>query len=256
MSRRCSCQSRGGYPSEAFARLAAVQEGNYWFEGRSALILWAIRRYFAGARSFLDVGCGTGFVLGRLYQSLPAVELAGTDLLEEGLAFARARVPSATFYCGDAQTLGVAKQYDIVGAFDVLEHIEDDVAVLQRMRDAVRPGGGLLIAVPQHEWLWSTADDQAYHVRRYTRRELVRIIEDAGFEVLRVTSFVSLLLPLMAISRWRDARKVRGPAASELHVSPLTNRLLTGVLTFERALIQVGVSFPAGGSLFLIARRP
>ncbi|HXG71630.1 MAG TPA: hypothetical protein VNJ04_13570, partial [Gemmatimonadaceae bacterium] len=80
-------------------------------------------------------------------------------------------------------------------------------------------------------------------------------LESAGFEVLRVTSFISVLLPLMALSRWRDARKTRGPSASELHVSPPVNTALRAALTAERALIRAGLSFPAGGSLFVIARR-
>jgi SAM-dependent methyltransferase len=248
-------QTRGGYPVDAFARLAAVQSGNYWFASRTALIVWALQRYFPEARSFLDVGCGTGFVLAGLHRAFPHVRLAGTDFLEEGLAFARRLVPSATFHRADAQDLAIPDTVDVAGAFDVLEHIEDDTGVLRRMHRLIRPGGGLLIAVPQHRWLWSSADDQAEHVRRYTRRELEDRIRGAGFQVLRTTSFVSLLLPLMALSRWRDARKTRGPEASELVVSPPVNALLTGVLSLERALIKAGVSFPAGGSLLVIARR-
>ena len=248
-------QLRGGYPADAFARHAALQDGNYWFEARSALIIWAVQRYFPAARSFLDVGCGTGFVLSGLREAFPKMQLAGTDFLEDGLTFARQRVPSATFALGNAQDLGVSGHFDVVGAFDVLEHIDDDLAVLRRMHAATKPGGGLLIAVPQHRWLWSSADDQAQHVRRYTRHELVDRVTAAGFTVLRTTSFVSLLLPLMAASRWRDARKTRGPAASELYVSPSVNAVLRSVLTVERGLIRSGLSLPAGGSLLVIARR-
>ena len=247
-------QSRGGYPADAFARHAALQSGNYWFESRSALIIWAVQRYFPTARSFLDVGCGTGFVLSGLHEAFPEMRLAGTDFLDEGLAFARRRVPAADFHLGDAQNLGVEGPFDVVGAFDVLEHIDDDLTVLRRMHAVTRPRGGLLISVPQHRWLWSSADDQAQHVRRYTRGELVDRVTAAGFTVVRTTSFVSLLLPLMAISRWRDARKTRGPAASELYVSPPVNAALGTVLTAERALIRAGISLPAGGSLLLVAR--
>ncbi|HXG54317.1 MAG TPA: methyltransferase domain-containing protein, partial [Vicinamibacterales bacterium] len=210
---------RGGYPVEAFARIAAVENGNYWFESRNRLIAWAIQRYFPEARTFLDVGCGTGYVLAGLATACPQLKLAGADFMDEGLEFARRRVPSATFVKMDAQRLDIPEPADVAGSFDVLEHIEEDVSVMKRLREVIRPGGGLLIAVPQHRWLWSSADAQAQHVRRYTRREMVTKLESAGFEVLRVTSFISVLLPLMALSRWRDARKTRGPSASELHVS-------------------------------------
>jgi SAM-dependent methyltransferase len=246
---------QGGYPADAFSRIAAVQRGNYWFESRNRLIVWAIRRYFPGARTFLDVGCGTGYVLEGLHEAFPRMHLAGTDFLEEGLSFARARVPSATFFRSDAHNLVVPEPVDVAGSFDVLEHIPDDLAVLRRIHAAIRPGGGLLIAVPQHRWLWSSADDQAQHVRRYRRDEMLDRVRAAGFDVVRATSFISLLLPLMALSRWRDARRTRGPQASELMVGRPLNAALRGVLTVERSLVRAGVSFPAGGSLLVVARR-
>jgi SAM-dependent methyltransferase len=233
----------------------AVPDDNYWFASRNRLIEWALNHYFPGARTFLDVGCGTGYVLGGLRRALPHLRLSGTDVFEEALAFARRRVPDATFVRIDGLDLAVSEAVDVAGSFDVLEHIPDDTAVLRNIHAAVRPGGGLLVAVPQHRWLWSSADDQAQHVRRYTRGELVERLRIAGFEPLRTTSFVSLLLPLMAVSRWRDARRTRGPAGSELTVAPPLNTAFRGVLTVERTLIRAGVSFPAGGSLLVVARR-
>jgi SAM-dependent methyltransferase len=246
---------QGGYPAGNLSHIATVQRGNYWFESRSRLIVWALRRYFPDARTFLDVGCGTGFMLEGVLQAFPRMRVTGTDALEEGLAFARARLRTATFFRSDALDLVVPEPVDVAGSFDVLEHIPDDLAALRRLQAAVRCGGGLLITVPQHPWLWSSADEQPRHVRRYRRGELLDRVRAAGFDVLRATSFVSLLLPLMALSRWRDARKARGPEASELTVARPVNAALRGVLTVERNLIRAGVSFPVGGSLLVVARR-
>jgi hypothetical protein len=84
---------------------------------------------------------------------------------------------------------------DLAGALDVLEHIDDDATALYEARRVLRPGGGIIITVPQHQWLWSDADDYAHHQRRYSRPELITSIETAGFRVQMVTSFVTLPLP-------------------------------------------------------------
>lgn len=243
----------GGYPLERVHRVAAAQTGHYWFESRNRLLIWAFGRFFPDAGDFLEVGCGSGFVLQAFRRAFPSHRLTGSDNLQPALDIAGARVPDALFIRGEAQHIAPPLSVDVVGAFDVLEHIEDDLAVLQRMAAIVRPGGGAMITVPQHRWLWSATDERACHVRRYRRGELIDRVTAAGLRVEYVTSFVSLLLPLMALSRWR-ARSVAGE--SELHVSPQVNGILTAIQSLERRLIVAGVRFPAGGSLLLVARKP
>src|SRR4030095_12517772 len=115
----------------------------------------------------LEVGCGTGFVLQGLHAALPALRLTATDAAAEGLALARTRAPSASLRQQDARELDARGEYDLAAAFDVLEHIPEDIDVMARLRNAVKPGGGVLITVPQHPWLWSRADEIGHHVRRY-----------------------------------------------------------------------------------------
>lgn len=247
--------TNGGFPEDGFGRLAAVESGHYWFESRNRLLVWALRRYFPDAATFLEIGCGTGFVLQAVHAAFPRLQLTASDFLEEGLAIARARVPSASIIHLDARE-HLPGRFDVVGAFDVLEHISDDTLVLDRLHAALNPGGGLLVTVPQHRWLWSRADDVAHHVRRYRRRELLARVRHAGFDVLRITSFVSLLLPVMAMSRWLDRRRSGEFDNGEFDVSPLTNQVLGNVLTIERHAIRMGLSWPAGGSLLIVARKP
>jgi SAM-dependent methyltransferase len=245
----------GGFPADAFERLAEIEPGQYWFESRNRLIVWALRTYFADARSLLEVGCGTGFVLQGVRGAFPHMALTASDALDGGLAIARERVPDATLFRQDARALDLREQFDVACAFDVLEHIVEDEEALRRLHAAVVPGGGVLITVPQHPWLWSRADDFGHHVRRYTRRELVSRLESSGFEVLRVTSFVTLLLPLMAASRWYERRHT-GPLTGREAKPPATvNRVLNMILTAERRLITAGLSLPAGGSLLAVARK-
>ena len=144
----------------------------------------------------------------------------------------------------------------MVGAFDVLEHVEEDEEVLSQMYQATRKRGGILVTVPHHAFLWSQADDYARHVRRYETQELKDKVKRAGFDNVRVTSFVSVLLPLLIISRFKQrlTREEFDPM-SEFRIGPLVNATLEKILDAERALLQTGLSLPFGGSLLLVARR-
>ena len=250
--------SGGGFREDYFADLAAIEAGSFWFRARGALIIWAMRRYLPSPRNFLEIGCGTGFVLSGLRAAFPSAELSGSEVFTAGLAVAAERVPSARFYQMDAREIPFREEFDAVGAFDVIEHIDEDDVVIAEVGRALRPGGSFLITVPQHPALWSAQDDHAFHVRRYVARDLRRKLEAAGFEVLRMTSFVSLLLPMLFASR----RLMPAAAASSefdaidaVRLPWVVNRILEVVMAVERAVIRGGVSFPAGGSLLVVARK-
>ena len=245
-----------GFPEESFDHLPEQEERSFWFRSRNRLIEWALRKYFPGARSFFELGCGTGVVLRALRSCRPDLALAGGEPFAAGLEVARSRLPDVPLYQLDGRRLPFEAEFDVAGAFDVLEHIDEDEAVLRQLHQAVKPGGGLLVSVPQHPWLWSPLDDYSHHRRRYTAEELVRRVQAAGFRVLRRTSFVSLLLPAVAYSRWRGRGRETCDPTEEFRLPGSVERAFGGAMTAERGLIRLGVSFPAGSSLLLVARRP
>lgn len=134
----------------------------------------------------------------------------------------------------------------------MLEHIEDDERVRREMKRALLPGGGLIPTVPHHPLLWSAADSYALHKRRYTRATLVGRVERAGIRVRRVTSFVTLLMPLLLLSLLRRRSPSQFDPLAEFRIPSIANRALGAVMTVERALIRAGASLPAGESLLLI----
>lgn len=246
--------SDDGFDASLFPQLYALETRHFWFRARNALITWALARYFPQARLLLEIGCGTGYVLAGLHVARPELALAASEVSSAGLAFARSRVPDAEFMQMDARAIPYHAHFDVVGAFDVIEHIDDDRAVLAEMHRACVPGGGVLITVPQHPSLWSPADEHAHHRRRYTAAELRGKLTDAGFRVRRMTSFVSLLLPLMAASRWLARRNTaRFDPLAELRIGSVANAALRAVLAAESALIRAGINWPAGGSLLAVA---
>jgi SAM-dependent methyltransferase len=246
----------GGFSVEAFDELAELEAGSFWFRGRNRLIATLLQRHAPHAASFLEVGCGTGFVLAGVRAVRPGLAVTGVEASTRGLRLARRRLPDVELLQMDATRLAWRDEFDVVGCFDVLEHVEDDREALRQLRAAAMPGGVVLVTVPQHPRLWSADDEYGHHLRRYTRGELLDKARAAGLTPVQVTSFVSLLLPLMALSRRR--RRTLGPdydPRAELRQGPRLRAALEGVLGVERHLVARGVSLPAGGSLVLVARR-
>ncbi len=247
-------ENRSPFPPTYFAQLADIEARNWWFRSRNRMLLWVLNRKIARFDSLLEVGCGTGYVLEGIRAAFPEVQLFGAEYHEEGLEFARARVASARFRQLDLTQMVDVDAYDVIGAFDVIEHIDDDRTCLANLARALKPGGTLLVSVPQHQWLWSATDESSCHVRRYSSEDLVNKLRTAGLRVDYKTSFVSLLLPLMYLSRRRVTNSPVDPI-EELKPGRLTNFLLETVMALEMAMIKVGVRFAFGGSLLVVARK-
>ncbi len=246
-----------GFRPEYFRELSELEARNFWFCARNQLIIWAMQKYFPDARNFLEIGCGTGFVLSGISRSLPLVRLSGSEIFSDGLGFAGSRLTAdVKLFQMDARRIPFRSEFDVIGGFDVLEHIEEDEEVLGQMYMAANKGGGIMLTVPQHQFLWSQQDAYACHVRRYQAGDLKEKLRRAGFTVERTTSFVSLLLPLLFLARWRKRKTNENfDALNELRIGGLANTVLESLMNIERMIIRLGVSFPMGGSLLLIARK-
>jgi SAM-dependent methyltransferase len=245
-----------GFKSIYFSDLARLEEANFWFRARNTLLIWALKHYGLNVHKFMEIGCGTGSVLKSIAHAFPSVQSVGSEIFPEGLAFAAERLGGRSeFLQMDARQIPYVAEFDAIGAFDVIEHIREDEAVLQQMHQALKPRGLLMLTVPQHPSLWSPVDEYSCHVRRYTARGLHEKVNCAGFEIIRSTSFVTTLLPLMFLSRLLQRGKSPEYLASnsELKIDPILNRILEYCLHFEVLLIRLGVSLPAGGSRLVIA---
>lgn len=246
-----------GYDPQFYASLYDLEGKHFWFRNRNALILRFARRYFSDSHAYLEVGCGTGFVLSAVAQAFPRWRVWGAEVFSEGLRYASERVPTARFLQMDARRIPFRNEFSLIGCFDVLEHIEEDGQVLASMREALKPAGGVLLTVPQHPSLWSQQDVVAHHVRRYERNELQQKLAAAGFEILSSTSFVTTLLPVMAVSRslGKLSRALREDQLRELRPGRLGSLVGEIGMRVDRLLISMGVPLPVGGSRLVAARR-
>jgi SAM-dependent methyltransferase len=245
-----------GFGARYFEKLFKVEAWNFWFRSRNKLLIWALRKYFPQAESFFEIGCGTGYVLSGIQSKFPDLRLYGSDIFSNGLSFAEQRLSDVSLFQMDARRIPFEMEFNVIGAFDVLEHIDEDDVVLQQMFQATKFGGGIILTVPQHRFLWSVVDEYSFHKRRYTRKELMKKVKNAGFQIVCVTSFVSFLLPLMLLSRMkRQLSSDKFDPLAELEIGRIKNAVLENILTLERVFIKCGFSFPAGGSLLMIAKR-
>jgi len=239
------------YDSHDLALLAGIEERHFWFRARRRIIVEALARCFPSARNYLEVGCGTGYMLRGIAEAFPSWKIVSSDAL--AFSAGNASGAGAMHLQFDIRHIPFQGEFDVLGAYDVLEHIEDDCAALDEMRRACRPGGGILLTVPQHPWLWSNADDYAHHYRRYTSGLLRARVERTGFETVWLSSFNTLNLPLLLLRSGALRAAGRNPQA-KVPAAP-ANWLLEKSMDMDGMLIRAGWQLPVGGSLVLAARR-
>jgi ubiquinone/menaquinone biosynthesis C-methylase UbiE len=245
-----------GYSETEIASMERDQSSGFYWPARNQTIAWLLARYFPKARRVLDIGCGTGYVTELAAKVLADAFLYATDTSVQGLSVAARKLRERAFLIHlDALDLPFDQAFDLITTFDVLEHIEDDRAVLEETWRSLRPGGGVLHFVPQHPSLYSPADRESRHFRRYGRTELQRKLVAAGFDVVYSTSFICWLFPLFVASRARS-KLVGSHSHSEEHGQPpWIAKILKTTQAFELSLLQQGWRYPFGVSRAVVAFR-
>jgi SAM-dependent methyltransferase len=247
------------FDADGIQRLVTAEDRHFWFRARNEIIAALARRPVQDLQDgfrILEVGCGSGNVLRvlqRLSDGRGVVE--GLELSAEAAAVARARTGLAVTD-GYLSDLDPSAAFDIVAAFDVLEHIADEAGVLGEIRGCLRPGGRLILTVPAHQSLWSAFDVASGHERRYTRATLTRALRRSGFAVEYMTYFMSLLFPMI----WVRRRLLREPDRdmgalldSEFQIVPGLNAVAYQMLRQEAHVIAARRHLPMGASIIAIA---
>ncbi len=242
------------YDGRCVGPLSDVEERHFWFVARRAAVLTVLRRSLSGEGALFDVGCGTGSLLRYLSDGGVAVD-AACDASPEGLRRARQRLEAPLLLVDQGRCPPLASGRTMLGLFDVLEHFDDDDAVLRWASSVLTAGGAVALTVPAYPRLFGPVDRMAGHRRRYGRAELEAKLRRAGFEVQVLTHFMAPLLPFLAASRWLGRRR-SGPEQfqSELAVVRGLNELLLGALALERVLLG-RVTIPFGPSLLAVGVR-
>ncbi|QRK08173.1 class I SAM-dependent methyltransferase [Archangium violaceum] len=241
-----------------FEEMARTEDHHWWFRGRRNIIEAVLRQHLppASQRRILDVGCGTGGNLPLLQRFGQVVGLEGSP---DALALCRRRLGlDFPLHQGHIPQDIPPGRFDVVTAFDVLEHIPDAEGALRGIRSALAPGGLLVLTVPAFGFLWSEHDTVHHHQRRYTVDLLTAQLTGAGLRPRWSSYFNSLLFPPIAVVRLLQRllpRPRNGAPRSDVEVtdgSGLTNQVLEAVFSAERHVVP-RVSLPFGVSLIAVA---
>lgn len=247
------------YPDEGNAFCFQVEDHSFWFRYRNERIVEAVRR-FPPAGAILDIGGGNGFVARGLTQAgFPAVVVEpGPEGAKNAVARGLAPVVCATL--DDAGFL--PGSLPAAGLFDVLEHLQDDHAVLASLARLLPRDGRLYLTVPAYSWLWSDDDVVAGHHRRYTRGSLTRVVEAAGFAVetdsYLFAPLVAPILLLRALPTMLGFRKAADAATLTRELRPgagFAERLMARLLALEGWWFGHVGAVPFGSTVLLVARR-
>lgn len=235
-----------------FENMADTEAGHWWFRARGAILAGLIERLeLPFPADILDVGAGTGGTTARL---AAFGKVAALEVDSEARRFL-SRLPLAQLYTNPLPDPAIPDAgFDLITAFDVLEHVPDDVSVLCDIRRLLRPRARFVATVPAHPILWTAHDDHHHHQRRYTRRGLRLALESAGLEVDFCGFWLSTLFPVFVAERtWL---KLRPPVDATVQIpSPPLNRALERIVGFERHWLSRQWSPPFGASLLVVAHR-
>jgi len=239
---------------DAYLEMVHTEANHWWFVGRRAILASLISNLsFPAEARILEIGSGTGGNLSMLSafgrvsalemdaraRSIATEKTGGHFDIRAGICPADIPFPIANF--------------DLICLFDVLEHIEEDVATLLAVRRLLAARGRVLLTVPAYSWLWSTHDEHLHHKRRYSIRELQEKLAASGLLIEKVSHFNTLLFPLVALGRLKD-RLLNDSSASGTDIPlALVNELLSTIFAAERFWLRTR-NLPFGASLLAVCR--
>lgn len=243
-----------------------IKEQDYWWHvGKRAIVYSLLDRYLPKGktkeeRRALDLGCGAGLNLDHLAEYAQPV---GTDFSEEALRFCLARGHKMLCKADAAHLPFGDREFNIITALDVVEHLDDDLVALTELKRTMRRGGLLIVSVPAYPALWSYWDDILGHRRRYTVPAMRRVVEQAGLRVRKASySNTAILAPTVAVRVLKSVRQQAAgrsgdgsdPETDFMPVPSIVNQALIKYYEWEASTLARR-KLPFGLSVVCVAQR-
>jgi len=239
---------------EFYQKYATAEKEHWWFVARRQIIAKILKSLQLDSNiNILEIGCGPGGNLELLskHGNIFAME---SDAGAREIANRRKIIQVEYGMLPNNIPFG-SQSFDLIAMFDVLEHIDDDVAALNALYERLRQNGVLLLTVPAYNFLWSHHDIVNQHKRRYVRKQLTSLAHDSGYFVNYSTYFNTLLFPLVLVVRLLDKLRHNNEGSDVDMPSKVANTLLKYIFSSERFLLP-HIRLPFGVSILVIARKP
>jgi SAM-dependent methyltransferase len=233
-----------------YDQMAQLDDHHWWYRARRKVLAALIERMtdLPKRARILEIGCGTGHNL-RMLSQFGRVDALELD--EEARNIAEKRLGHHVMRAPLPEIVEVPdRAYHLIGAFDVIEHIDEDRAALQSIATKLKSGGTFIMTVPAHDWMWSAHDVVNHHKRRYSKRGLRKLIDESPLRLEKIGYFNSLLFPLAVAERLSS--KLRGSEGGDIKLPPAPlNKALEQAFASERHVIG-RLPLPPGLSLFAV----
>ncbi len=244
-----------------YLQYATVEDQHWWFVARRQILDRVISKIILPIDAkILEAGCGTG---GNLRMLARHGQVSAMELDKTACEFANQRQVTNVKLGSLPDKIPFADEYDLIVAFDVIEHLDNDLAALSALRSHLKPGGWIILTVPAYQFLWSHHDDINHHKRRYRLQGLQKVVRKADFSIRYSSYFNTFLFPLVAGVRLlqnlfklvNQSQDNKLQTSSDLTVpSPLINKLLTFLFASERHFMGK-LSLPFGVSALVVAQK-
>lgn len=237
-----------------------IEQEHFWYKYRRKIILQYFNKYIPKDKEILEIGAGTGNI-SRQLMSDGYNKISIGEIHENGLKYAMT-YGIENLYQFDITNSPFQNHFDVIGMFDVLEHINNDSLAIQNISKMLKNNGFFVLTVPAHMWLWCREDQIAFHKKRYEINELLLLLKNNGFDIVLSKTFFIFILPLLVL------RKLLHPAsdkdvhlaeieAYDFALNPVINKILLGITAVENFIFNklFDISTSLGGSLLVIAKK-
>ncbi len=226
--------------------LRELEESYWWHVAKRDLAVSLLNQYCPAPGKLIEGGIGSARNLLTFREM--GYEVKGFDVMPESVSIGAERGL-------DVELHDLAQPWPVehnslraVILLDVIEHIEDPVAVLTHVRESLAPGGAAIITVPAYQWMFSDWDKALGHYRRYTMGMLRAQAEEAGLNVSKLTHWNAFTLPAAMAVRTAEKMFPKNRSAEFPRVSKTTNRMLLGFAAAERWMMNT-LPVPCGLSV-------
>ena len=232
-----------------------LEREHWWFLARNNIIINHIKQFLVEKQKpkILNIGVATG----RTSELLAELgEVTSVEYDKDCCDFVRRKINIDVMNASILDLPFEDNVYDLVCAFDVIEHVNDDALAVSEMKRVCKEGGIMSVTVPAFDFLWSHHDEVNHHYRRYTRQQLLTLI-NAKDKVIYSSYFNFWLffpIALFRILRLKagDKKQDRTPSSSDFAVggeSELLNNLLFNVFNSENFFTSRLMRLPVGISI-------